>query len=305
MLDKRLSVLDLSTGQTRLIRNERPLVTSGQAGWQGFVLEEVRNAEVHLENVSGLYHVVWLNVDAPLSFEWHGEGRSVSKTIAPGQAGIGPAKLPFSARHRTKGSVIRVGLEQNFVLCATAELGFQEPITPCCLHGIDDPLLREILLGLRSEAQNTGREGALYAESLATMLAILLVQKYSGQKRTIGEHRKGCLPRFALSRVVDYIHDNLSEKISLGALAGLAGLSPFHFGRMFKQSTGMAPHKYVIHCRVMRARELLLVDDVDIADVAARVGFCDQSHLAAHFKSTCGLTPTEFVQRMSVRKKLL
>jgi AraC family transcriptional regulator len=77
---------------------------------------------------------------------------------------------------------------------------------------------------------------------------------------------------------------SLSEPVSLDDLANLAGLSPFHFVAMFKRSTGLAPHQYLLAQRIERARALLAESRVPIADVAARTGFADQSHLMRVFR---------------------
>ncbi|HKQ40341.1 MAG TPA: helix-turn-helix transcriptional regulator, partial [Verrucomicrobiae bacterium] len=82
------------------------------------------------------------------------------------------------------------------------------------------------------------------------------------------------------------------------SLAGAAGLSPFHFARLFKRSTGLSPHQYVLRCRVERARGLLMRSKASIAEVAVEVGFCDQSHLAAHFKRVYGVSPKAFLQQV-------
>ncbi len=297
MSEKRISVVDLNTGRTRPIQEEKPLLSSAPAGWNGFLLEEVRAVEIKCEEVCGTYHMVGINLDAPFVLEWQGDGRSISKTILPGQLGIGPAQLPFSVHYRTEGSVVRVGLEPSFLCSATAEATGLESIVPIWCHGIDDPLLRELVLGLRAEARNAGREGVLYAESLATTLAMHLVRKYSPQRPQVRDYRGG-LTKFQLRRVMDFVQEHLAENTSLKTLAAITALSPFHFARMFKQSAGVAPHQYLIRSRVRRAKELLLIRNADIADVAARVGFCDQSHLAVHFKRLTGLTPSAFVQRM-------
>jgi AraC family transcriptional regulator len=75
----------------------------------------------------------------------------------------------------------------------------------------------------------------------------------------------------------------------------LAHVSPYHFARLFKHSTGLPPHQYVIACRVERAKELLRERDrLPLADVAAEVGFSSQSHFTRHFKRLVGVTPRRF-----------
>jgi AraC family transcriptional regulator len=89
----------------------------------------------------------------------------------------------------------------------------------------------------------------------------------------------------------------LEHDISLAALAASIDLSPYHFARLFKQSTGLTPHQFVIRRRLQKAKELLLAQHA-IADVAIRAGFCGQSHLASHFKRWYGVTPRAFQQQM-------
>lgn len=103
-----------------------------------------------------------------------------------------------------------------------------------------------------------------------------------------------------LRRVVGFIDARLHEPLPLTSLAAEARLSAFHFARAFKRTTGLSPHQFVLLRRIERARELLLRPEARIADVATRVGFCDQSHLSGHFKRVHGVPPREFVRREAV-----
>ncbi|MGB6016783.1 MAG: helix-turn-helix transcriptional regulator, partial [Nodosilinea sp.] len=73
-----------------------------------------------------------------------------------------------------------------------------------------------------------------------------------------------------------------------------AGMSAHYFSQLFKQSTGFAPHQYVIRCRVERAKTLLAQPHTPIADIAYQVGFAHQSHLNRHFKRLVGVTPGQW-----------
>ena len=76
-------------------------------------------------------------------------------------------------------------------------------------------------------------------------------------------------------------------------------MSPYHFTRLFKESTGQSPHQYVVEARVRKAKELLTTGKFTISEVAHHVGFADQSHLTRHFKRVFGLPP----QRLLGRRK--
>ena len=72
-----------------------------------------------------------------------------------------------------------------------------------------------------------------------------------------------------------------------------AGISPFHLTRIFKKAIGMSPHQYLIEVRVHSANALLAAgpEHPSLAEVAAAVGFSDQSHLTRQFKRILGTTP--------------
>jgi AraC family transcriptional regulator len=100
--------------------------------------------------------------------------------------------------------------------------------------------------------------------------------------------------------VIEYIMENLEGNPTLAQMAALANLSPYHFARQFKASTGLAPHQYLISRRIERAQHLLRAhDELGLAEVALRVGFSDQSKFSFHFKRLVGLTPRQF--RLSAR----
>jgi AraC family transcriptional regulator len=94
---------------------------------------------------------------------------------------------------------------------------------------------------------------------------------------------------------VEYIEEHLDAELTLDHLAGVAHLSPYHFARLFKNSTGLPPHQYVIARRVERAKDLLRGKDrFPLVDIAAEVGFSSQSHFTRHFKRLVGVTPKHF-----------
>jgi AraC family transcriptional regulator len=107
----------------------------------------------------------------------------------------------------------------------------------------------------------------------------------------------GGLSKFKLQQVIDYIDAHLDQDLSLRELAAIAQISSHYFSQLFKQSTGLTPHQYVIHCRIARVKELLPKTKQLIADVARSVGFVDQSHLHRYFKRIVGVTPKTFQQK--------
>ena len=103
---------------------------------------------------------------------------------------------------------------------------------------------------------------------------------------------RGGLAPGALRRVREHVEGNLTAKLRTEDLATVAGLSPGHFNRAFKQSTGQPPHQYVLQRRVDVASELLEKTDRALADIALDVGFADQSHFSRTYASVTGETPS-------------
>jgi AraC family transcriptional regulator len=104
------------------------------------------------------------------------------------------------------------------------------------------------------------------------------------------------LPREKLLHAVEYIRDQLNADLAVSGIAQAVGLSPDHFTRLFKKSTGQSPHQYVVQARVRKAKELLTTGKFTISEAAYHVGFVDQSHLTRHFKRIFGLPPKKLLK---------
>ena len=111
----------------------------------------------------------------------------------------------------------------------------------------------------------------------------------------------GGLPGATLRRVVEHINSNVHRGPRLAELSALAHLSVFHFARLFKLSTGLPPHRFVVRQRIEHAKVLLARGDVPIAADARGVGFRTASHFTSAFYRATGLTPSAYrAQRASV-----
>jgi AraC-like DNA-binding protein len=102
------------------------------------------------------------------------------------------------------------------------------------------------------------------------------------------------LPAYKLRRAVEFVEAHIDEPINLERLAAVVRLSPFHFHRQFKRSTGLTPSKYVLRARIERAKDLLSDSELPIVEVAAQVGFADQSHFSAVFREATSMTPKTY-----------
>ena len=102
------------------------------------------------------------------------------------------------------------------------------------------------------------------------------------------------LPRPRLRRVTEYITTHLEEDLTLARLGAVACMSPYHFARLFKRSTGLPPHRFVVRARVDHAAVLLAAPVLRIAEISRAVGFCSPSHFSAVFRRIMGVTPRAY-----------
>ncbi|WP_077294765.1 helix-turn-helix domain-containing protein [Yersinia proxima] len=131
----------------------------------------------------------------------------------------------------------------------------------------------------------------LALSSAATLLMTHLLKTYTQLQWAIPAIRGGLAP-VVLKRVKEYIDYNLTQPLLLSDLATQAGLSEFHFARMFKQSTGLAPHQFVLKVRLCRAEQLLKHSAMPLIHIALACGFSSASHFSNCFKNTYGLAPS-------------
>lgn len=131
----------------------------------------------------------------------------------------------------------------------------------------------------------------LLLSTSATLLLTHLIQHYSQVNWQLPTLRGGLAP-VALRRVQAYVEANLDAPLTLGDLAAQAGLSEYHFARMFKQTTGLAPHQFVMLRRLAKARELLRHTPLPLTEIALACGFASPSHFSNRFRASEGVSPS-------------
>src|SRR5262245_2176317 len=102
--------------------------------------------------------------------------------------------------------------------------------------------------------------------------------------------RPGLAP-WQVRRVLAHIDANLGTPMRNKELAAIARLSLFHFGVVFRKSTGESPREHIIRRRVERAQGLMLSSDKPLSDIAFECGLADQAHLSRLFRRIVGESP--------------
>ncbi|WP_437760571.1 helix-turn-helix domain-containing protein [Sorangium sp. So ce1389] len=163
-------------------------------------------------------------------------------------------------------------------------------------HQLRDPQIQHIAWALDAERTAGYPSGLLYTESLGLALAVHLLGRSPAPTRP----PRG-LSKLQLRRLTSYIEEHLDQNLSLERLAGVAEVSASHLKTLFKRSTGVPVHEYVVQRRVERAKALLLRGDLPASQVAIEAGFAHQSHMARCMRRVLGVTPTALARRPAAR----
>jgi AraC family transcriptional regulator len=273
------------------------LVSSAARGWSGLAVTGYRLAPapepvITPEPSFSLDSLALHLKGSPLELRGDLAGQKVQGLSWPGYLCFKLAHVPSAFSWNRPADLLHVDLTPALIAATAAEISPTDPVRLELVprFNFQDPLVQQLCLALLAEVESGGLAGRLYAESLGHTLALHLLRNYSSGLGPCSLPRYG-LSDSALRRVQDYINDQLDRDLSLAELAAIAGYCPTYFARQFKQATGLAPHQYLIHRRVERARALLESGQLTVAEVAQRVGFADQSHLDRHFKHLLGVSP--------------
>jgi AraC family transcriptional regulator len=159
------------------------------------------------------------------------------------------------------------------------------------LSGFEDGVLSSLMEQLHEELLHR-KASPLRVQGLAQVIAVHLARNYS---EIVKEHGgSSSLPGYKLRQITDWMAEHAFEDFDLAHLASLAGLSKFHFHRLFKAAMGVSPLHYHINLRINAAQRLLRETKRSVVDVALEVGYTNPSHFAQRFRRTTGLSPSDY-----------
>lgn len=234
-------------------------------------------------------HNVSMQIGRPLLVTSRCDGQTLRRLQVPGDVKIVPPGVPRV--WETESATIKLSMYLNSVLMHSAAQAMgldpdRVAIVPQ-LH-VRDPRIEHIGWAVKAELESPEPLGRLYGESLGLALAAHLLREYVP---AAASRCDGRFSRRRLRRVVDHIHEHLAQDLSLAELAALVDMSPSHFKVVFKRSTGLPVHQYVIRSRVEYATDLIARGELPLSQIALHAGFANQSHMARCMKRLTGVTP--------------
>jgi AraC family transcriptional regulator len=276
----------------------QPVLSSAARGWYGIEALCYNLTPAHQPlSITDKWDRLVLYLDGSAMLARQFDGKWAHAMTKPGGLNLTPRNSVTIFEWNVPVTNLRLRLTPPLLAQLTDDLGYGDSVHIEMIERFNfrDPFIEQIGRGLLSEMQSGGLAGRLYAESMGQTLGMHLLKNYA----SVSKHGLSS-PRYLnaqqMRRIADYVAERIDQDITLGELAGCVGLSPSYFTRLFKEATGVAPYQYLIARRVERARELLTLFRMTVAEAARLVGFYDQSHLIRHFKRIYGIAPASLVR---------
>ena len=220
-------------------------------------------------------------------------GRALHHNTHEGSLAICPAGLDTSADADQDLNALLVAVRPDKFALAAAEDGTLEAGLIGRLCGHDQTLLDLAGVLARESKEGYPLGTVFWNETAGHFIDILAARHAMGAKAKTN----GLLTTDILERLKEFVLEHLDEPLDVATLAKMTNRSQFHFSRAFTRSVGVSPHRYVVHLRLQRAVEMVRDGKVGLAEIAAKTGFADQSHLTRWVRRVYGVSPTQIMAR--------
>nr|WP_246712521.1 AraC family transcriptional regulator [Rhizobium cellulosilyticum] len=153
-----------------------------------------------------------------------------------------------------------------------------------------DPILANLASAVIPSLKNPAAANPFFLEQITAAVATHLVQSYGGQPvASSSGQRKLSHSHEQLAK--EMLMANLDGKLTISDVAVACDMSRGHFIRMFRETTGSTPHRWLVEARVKRASDMLRNSNASLAEIAELCGFSDQSHFTRVFLANFGVPP--------------
>jgi len=268
----------------------RPRLTSADSPWNGIVLERHTVSSVEVPEHSHGSLCMHLQLRGDVEMEWWCDGKNAVETPHAGSMILLPAGTRDRLRWEGTSERLIVSVSPAHIQQAAAQAGLVGSPEIAMRWHLQDDGLRALLAEMGREAEAGWPAGSLYGDLLGMSLVQLLLRRYAVTLVAL-DHVQGGMPLPKLRRVLEFAEQHLHTDIRLEQLAAEAGLSAFHFARLFRDSTGVTPHQYVLEQRIARAKFLLRLGKQTIAEIALDTGFSSATNFVRAFRARTGTTP--------------
>lgn len=301
MSEKKILSVDLAQKNSyEEILPRSPLISSYHNHWEGLRLDYHRQPSHETPEHFVQQHVISITLK-PVMAERLFNGNFQQENLVHGDVAIIPAQIKHLSRWYSDAEFIIISVEPAFLTKVAIETGDWQELEVKPRFAAPDPLIHQLGLALQAELVSPENSSRIYRESLTNTLCVHLLKNYCTTNHNSLYYAKDKgLSSWKLKQAIAYINDNLNQDLTLAEIAAVVDMSMYHFSRLFKQSTGLAPHQYVMNCRIERAKKLLAQTNQPIDQICEQVGFQSQSHFTNVFRKLVAITPRAYREQVKI-----
>jgi AraC family transcriptional regulator len=270
-----------------------PLLSSASQQWEGFLLERHLSDGFDVPKHSHSSVLLSMQLNASLRLGWKSEQGGQSAVVDSGSLTLHGAAGCNGSTWEGAYNRVLFELDHKHLERLTEGRVAGARVEIAERWSFKDSRLEHLLKTLYVELREGAPAGRLFGEQVGNAVAMLLAKQYSVIRPEV-YGSGGQIPSSRLKKVFDYVEACIHQDIHLSDLASVAAMSPYYFARLFKNSTGVSPHQYVIQCRIGRAKEMLRNSKMSIFEIGVRVGYADAKHFRTLFRREVGIAPSDY-----------
>ncbi|ARS25824.1 helix-turn-helix domain-containing protein [Sphingomonas sp. KC8] len=266
-------------------------------------------AHVIQENGINAEHIIGAEMRSAGSLQssWRYVGSAGPKDTPCDALSYLPAQIPWgtaiAGRGEASGIACRFTPDYFHTITGIGNDWSERHLRAC--QDLSSSVIRDMVRKIYHEIRTPGFASDIVISSLSHVILVELARYFQAIASPDEERRTGTLSKRDLDRIRGIVENALNERLSIRQLANALGYSEGYFYGLFKQSTGITPHKYIETLRIEKAMELLAGDGHSIKQIAYAVGFSNPSSFSAAFRRVTGSSPSQAMgQRPSRLSKL-
>ncbi|MEM7796116.1 MAG: AraC family transcriptional regulator [Cyanobacteria bacterium P01_C01_bin.118] len=241
-------------------------------------------------------HAIAITLTGDVDVTWFSDGFTAQKHVVshPNDISIIPAGVSAQFEIKTFNEYNLLQLKPDVIARSVSDIFDINRFEIVSGFNLQDSLIKTLLGQVARAICTSDSLDQLYVDSLTNTLVVHLLKNYASRNLEVSEYEGG-LSKYQLDQALDYIQSHLDQDIKLADISELLGMSQYYFCRLFRQSMGVSPYKYVIQQRIELAKSLLRQPQkISIAAIALNCGFTNQSALNKHFRNLTGTTPNTY-----------
>jgi AraC family transcriptional regulator len=272
-----------------------PLRSSENSGWNAIHVQQHCQPAWETPECANTAHIVIVGLSSDLvqTERWFDGSRQQERIGGRTNIAIVPAMVPHRSSWNQEASFSLLFLEPDRLTKIAYESVTTERVELIPHYVMQDTLIDRIGQVLTAELTEDRFGSQLLVDSLTTALSIHLLRHYSDWHKPLRDYQGG-MPKRKLKQAIAYIHDHLADDLTITAISDELEMSQYYFSRLFKQSMGVSPYRYVVEQRIEAAKQMLKKTPLPISMIADRVGFANQNQLTIQFRNLTGTTPSNY-----------